>query len=176
MSTAAALAPIVIDEPALTELAQAGYRWKDGQAELARYRWLLPPDWVLAAQLPARPRNGIDPLCGAGDRSGRSTAVLGFLRGVNDPPHVLITRGAAPGARVSSFGARSGPVAERVEQRDGKLIVTTIHAFSAGGEPYRFFIAALSADLGATQTLRTIGAALSLADDLDRFRTGRLQG
>jgi hypothetical protein len=178
MSAAVAHGPILIDEPALHQLAQAGYRWKDGQIDLVRYRWLLPPDWVLATDLPARPRNGIEPLCGAGDRATGLTAVLGVLRGCSDPPHQLVARGAAAGARVTSFTSRSGPVGERVELRDGKTVVTTVHAFSAGAQPYRFFVAALGAghDPAVQKVLRTIGSALSLAEDLDAIRRGRLHG
>jgi hypothetical protein len=178
MSAAAALAPVVIDEPRLQQLASAGFRWKEGQAELVRYRWLLPPDWVLAAQLPAAMPGGIQPLCGAGDRGGRLTAVLGFLRGIADSPDVLLRRGAAAGARFASFRSRVGPVAERVEQREGKLVVSAVHAFTAGRDAYRFFLAGVgpAGDNDAERVLRTVATALSLADDLDRFRAGRLHG
>ena len=179
MSSAAALAPVVIDEPRLQHLASAGFRWKEGQAELVRYRWLLPPDWVLAAQLPVATPGGIQPLCGAGDRAGRLTAVLGFLRGVNEAPEALLRRGAAPGALFSSFRSRVGPVAERI-QRDsaGKLVVSAVHAFSAAGASYRFLLAGVgpAGDTEAERVLRTVATALSLADDLDRFRAGRLHG
>jgi hypothetical protein len=179
MSAAAALAPVVIDEPRLMQLASAGFRWKEGQADLVRFRWLLPADWVLAAQLPAATPGGIQPLCGAGDRGGRLTAVLGFLHGVNEAPEALLRRGAAPGALFSSFRSRVGPVAERI-QRDsaGKLVVSAVHAFTAAGASYRFFLAGVgpAGDTEAERVLRTVATALSLADDLDRFRAGRLHG
>jgi hypothetical protein len=184
MSTAPVLAPVVIDEPKLQQLASAGFRWTEGHAELVRYRWLLPPDWVLAAQLPAAAPQGIQPLCGAGDRAGRLTAVLGFLRGVSESPETLLRRGAAAGALFASFRSRAGMVAERIERRggqggiDGKLVVSAVHAFTAGGAAYRFFLAAVgpAADPHAEQVLRTVASALSLANDLDHFRAGKLHG
>jgi hypothetical protein len=178
VSVSAAVAPVVIDEPKLQQLASAGFRWKEGQADLVRYRWLLPPDWVLAAQLPASTPGGIQPLCGAGDRGGRLTAVLGFLQGVNEAPDVLLRRGAAPGALFSSFRSRVGPVAERIQRDGGKLVVSAVHAFTAAGASYRFFLAGVgpASDAEAERLLRTVATALSLADDLDRFRAGRLHG
>jgi hypothetical protein len=178
MSPAAALAPIVIDEPRLRQLAAAGFRWKEGSADLVRYRWLLPPDWVLAAELPAAAPKGIQPLCGAGDRAGRLTAVLGFLSGISEAPAALLARGAGPGAAIGSFASRVGPVAERIERQNGKLVVSAVHAFTAAAVPYRFFVAALGpeGDGGVAAVLRTVASALSLADDLDRFRAGRLHG
>jgi len=190
MSTAPVFAPVVIDEPKLQQLASAGFRWKEGHAELVRYRWLLPPDWVLAAQLPAAAPQGIQPLCGAGDRAGRLTAVLGFLRGVSESPETLLRRGAAAGALFASFRSRAGMVAERIERHagqggqgcqgseDGKLVVSAVHAFTAGGTAYRFFLAAVgpAADPHAEQVLRTVASALSLANDLDHFRAGKLHG
>jgi hypothetical protein len=177
MPVASALAPVVIDEPSVQQLASAGFRWKQGQAQLARYRWLLPPDWVLAAQLPAATPGGIQPLCGAGDRGGRLTAVLGFLRGIADSPEALLRRGAAADARFASFRSGVGAVAERIEQREGKLVVSAVHAYTAGRETYRFFLAAVGpSDPQAKTVLRTVVTALSLADDLDRLRAGRLHG
>ena len=178
MSTAAAPAPVAIDEPALLSLAEAGYRWTEGRAGLVRFRWLLPPDWLGAATLPPAGRGGIERLRGVGDRDGRFTAVLGVLRDCSLAPHQLLERGAGPGATIAVFSSRAGAVAERVERRDGRLTVTTAHAFSAGGEPYRFLISAVGpADDPQSRTvLRTLGAALSLADDLDRFRTIRVSG
>lgn len=170
--------PILIDEPALTRLAAAGYRFSEGQTGLVRYRWLLPPAWVAAATVPARGRNGIEPLCGVGDPTRRFTAVLGVLRGCAEPPHLLVERGAPPSAQISVFSSRVGAVAERVDRRDGRITVTTVHAVVAGGEPYRFLVAALGPgdERDALTTLRTLGAALSLADDLDRSRPLRLGG
>ena len=177
MSTAAAINPLTIDEPALHRLAGDGYRWSEGQAGLVRYRWLLPPEWVAAAELPASKR-AIEALLGVGDRSGQYTAVLGVLRGHADPPGQLLERSAAPGASIRVFQSRAGLVAERIERRDGRLTVTTAHAFAAGGEPYRFLILGVAhreAD-DALTVLRTIGSALSLSDDLSNLRRGRLHG
>jgi hypothetical protein len=176
MRSALAPTPILIDEPTLTDLAAAGHRWKEGQAGLVRYRWLLPPTWVLAAELPATPAGGITPLCGGGERGGGVTAVLGYLRGNDVPPDRLVARGAGPGVALSSFRSRAGAVAERIETREGKIVVTMVHAFVAGGDAYRFFIAAIGpADRPEVlPALRTMGVALSLADDLDAFRRGPL--
>ena len=172
----AAALPITIDEPALFRLAEAGFRWTEGQTGLVRFRWLLPPDWVAAATLPPKGRGPIEPLRGVGDKERRFTAVLGVLRGFTDAPHQLLERSAAPGARMTLFTSRSGPVAERIEDRDGRTTVTTAHAFSASGEPYRFLISAVGPSGDSEQMLRTLGSALSLADDLDRLRMGRLNG
>ena len=176
MSTANAHAPITIDEPGLFRLAEAGYRWTEGQAGLVRYRWLLPPGWVCAADLPPRERNPIEALMGVGDWGGQFTAVLGLLRGFEAHPRELLTRNAAPGATTTLFSSRSGPVAERIERRNGRLTVTTAHAFSAAGEPYRFLISAVAREdsADARSVLRTVGTALSLADGLDSLRLGRL--
>lgn len=87
-------APPLLDDPALQQLAATGFRFSEGEAHLVRYRWLLPPDWIAAATLPAKGKSGIEPLCGVGDRAQRFQAVLGLLRGCGDPPHRL--RSAAP--------------------------------------------------------------------------------
>jgi hypothetical protein len=173
----------VIDEPALGALADAGYRWKAGQAAGASYRWLLPPEWVMAAEIPARQPNGVEPLCGGGDPAGRFSAVLTMLRGCTDAPDVLVARGAGPGAQVGTFRSRAGVVAERLEQKDGKTLVMAAHAFSAAGQPLRFVIAAVGAgeDAETQRRLRVLGTALSLQDELasavDSARlVGRLHG
>jgi hypothetical protein len=177
------LDPLVVDEPALRGLADAGYRWQQGQAAGALYRWLLPPDWVLAADIPRRQANGVEPLSGGGDRAGRFTAVLTVLRGSVESPSVLVSRGAAPGARVGTFRSRAGLVAERLEHKDGKTLVMTAHAFTAGTQPLRFVIAALGAgeDAETARRLRLLGTALALHDELasavDGARLGgRLHG
>src|SRR5688500_15938235 len=92
----APLVPLLLDDATLLALGEAGYRWKEGQGGRARYRWLLPPDWVLAADLPGPQANGLEPLCGAGDRSGRLTAILALARSTDDP-ETMAARGAAPG-------------------------------------------------------------------------------
>jgi hypothetical protein len=174
---AAAPAPIAIDEPGLFRLAEAGYRWTEGHVGPVRFRWLLPPGWVGAGSLPPTGRGGIERLRGVGDRAGRFTAVLGVLRGCSEAPHQLLARSAAPGATISVFSslASGGPVAERIERRDGRTAVTTVHGFTAGGEAYRFFISAVGpSDSAADQPgfadagllLRTLGTALALSDDL----------
>ena len=111
------------------------------------------------------------------DRSGRLTAVLGVLRGPSREPSELAATGAAPGARLGAFVSRAGPVGERVELRDGKKLVLTVHGFQAGSESYRFFVTSMGAadDPAAEEVLRTIGAALSL-EDLAPFVRGRLHG
>jgi hypothetical protein len=177
VSTAAATTPITIDEPALVRLARGGYRWTEGQAGLVRYRWLMPPGWVAAAELP--PGNGpIQPLLGVGDRNGTFTAVLAVLRGHQDSRRQLLERSAAPGASIVVFRSRTGLVAERIERRDGRLTVTTAHTFTAAGEPYRFLILGVAhrEPEDALAVLRTVGTALSLSDDLATLRRSRLHG
>jgi hypothetical protein len=184
MPGAAILAsPIVIDDEALLALARAGHRWLEGHAGRARYRWLLPPDFVLGTQLPDPPVPGLQPVCGGGDRAGRLTAVMGLVLGRDVPPEALAGRGAGPGARVNRFNSRNGAVAERVESAGGRVSVVTVHAFTAGGQAHRFLIAAQGLDEGpeSHRALRTVGLALALADEmegeLDRLRTGgRLHG
>ena len=181
MLTSAAAAPpdpITIDDPALLRLAAEGYRFTEGQTGLVRYRWLLPPGWVAAAELLPGGRGPIEPLLGVGDRGGEATAALGVLRGHHDSPRMLLERRAAPDALIRVFRSRDGEVAERIERRQGGLAVTTAHAFSAGGEPYRFLIAALARQDGdAVRTLlRTVATGLSLRDGLVGLRAGRLHG
>jgi hypothetical protein len=177
------LTPILIDEPALRALAEAGYRWLQGRARGTMYRWLLPPDWVLAAEVPGHPPNGVEPLSGGGDRGGKLTAVLTVLKDCADPPGVLVSRGAGPGAQFGAFHSRAGAVAERLETKQGKTLVMTAHAFTAGGQPQRFVIAALGAgtDAETQRCLRMLGTALVLHDELasalDGARLGgRLHG
>ena len=174
---AALSSPLLLDDPALQRLAGAGFRFSEGEVHLVRYRWLLPPDWVAAATLPAKGRSGIEPLCGVGDRAQRFQAVLGVLRGCADPPHRLLVGGADRDARITCFSSRAGAVAERLERKGERTVVTTVHAFAAAGEPYRFFVAASGPrDDVSEKLLRTLGAALSLADALEGVRAGRLAG
>ncbi len=173
--------PILIDDTALAALGQAGHRWNEGRAAGVRYRWLLPPDWVLAGTLPENQSKGLEPVCGAGDRAGRVTAVLTVAR-TSDPPATLVARGASGGAQLTTFRSRNGPGAERVEENGGLTTVTTAHAFAAAGGPLRFLIAARGPSDPETVTrLRTLGVALSLIDEvdatIDRLRLGgRLTG
>lgn len=178
MTPASTLPPVVIDDARLQRLAAHGYRWLEGRVEHVRYRWLLPPDWVLASELPARTRGGIVPLAGGGDRQGRATGALGFLAGANTSPLELVQRGASGKARIGSFSARLGPVAERVESHGGKMTVTTVHAFRAGGESFRFFVAAIGLAAGSAMedALRTVGLGLSLFDEWSERRRERLHG
>jgi hypothetical protein len=180
----AAPAPIAIDEPALFRLADAGYRWTEGQIGPVRFRWLLPPRWVGAAQLPATGRGGVERLRGVGDREGRFTAVLGVLRDCAEAPHQLLARNAAAGATITVFSSRASgfPVAERIERRDGRTAVTTVHAFAAGGQSFRFLISAVGPAEAAgdeadpSAVLRTLGTALALTDELSHLRPIALQG
>lgn len=165
--------PVQIDDAALLGLAREGHRWLSGRAGLVRYRWLLPPDFVLAGHLPEAPPHGIVHLAGGGDRPGRLTAVLGFLRRSDASPRVLVSRGAGPGVSVLSFNSRTAEVAERREVRDGKLVVTTVHACTAGGEAYRFFAAAVG-QIENEQELRTIACGLSLRDESNTHGLGRI--
>jgi hypothetical protein len=175
--------PIVIDDEALLALARAGHRWLEGHAGRARYRWLLPPDFVLGTQLPDPPVVGLQPVCGGGDRAGRLTAVMGLVLDRDVPPEALAGRGAGAGGRVNRFNSRNGAVAERVEAAGGRVSVITVHAFTAGGQAHRFLINAQGPDEGpeSRRALRIVGLALALADEmegeLDRLRTGgRLHG
>jgi hypothetical protein len=174
--------PVLIDDTALAALGRAGHRWQEGHAAGVRYRWLLPPDGVLAGALPDGQPNGLQPVCGAGDRAGRWTAALVVVRGNSETPATLVARGASQGAEVITFQSRNGPVAERLEQDGARTTVTTAHAFTRGGELLRFLIAATGpSDPEAVTLLRTLGVALSLTDEvdetIDRLRLGgRLTG
>ncbi len=177
------LTPLLIDEPTLRSLADAGYRWKQGAAAGTLYRWLLPPDWVMAAEIPPRQPSGVEPLCGGGDRAGRVTAVLTLLSGCTDSPATLVKRGAAPDANFGMFRSRAGLVAERVESKGGKTLVMTAHAFRSAGQEQRFVIAAVGAgeDADTQRQLRVLGTALALHDELAELaegvrRAGRLGG
>jgi hypothetical protein len=170
LSQAATLPPILIDEPALLRLGAAGYRLTEGAAGSVRFRWLLPPDWVQAAELPPPGRNGIRPLMGVGDRGGRYTAVLGVLPSCNESPYRLLQRGASPGSELGLFTSRSGPVAERIERRGPQLVVTAAHSVPASVGSPCFLVAALGPhdDQQARTMLRTIAVALSLGQALPR--------
>jgi hypothetical protein len=169
--------PIALDDSALAALGRAGHRWTVGHVAGVRYRWLLPPDWVMAGTLPGRQSNGLQPVCGAGDRAGRLTAVLVVANGQSDAPATMVGRGATEEAEVITFQSRHGQVAERLEETDGRTTVTTAHAFSSGGQPLRFLIAAQGpSDSDAVTSLRTVGVALSLTQEVetvDRLRLGR---
>jgi hypothetical protein len=178
-------APIAIDEPALFRLAEIGYRWTSGQTGAVSFRWLLPPGWVGAARLPPSGRGGVERLSGVGDREGRFTAVLGVLHGCGLSPHQLLAHNAAAGAAVTMFSSRTNgfPVAERIERRDGRLTVTTVHAFVAGGQDHRFLISAVGPATAATAgdpdprtVLRTLGSALALTDETQPLRAITLHG
>lgn len=68
-------------------------------------------------------------------------------------------------------------MAERIERKGDRTVVTTVHAHDVAGDPCRFFVAAIGPrDNGSEKLLRTLGAALSLADSLERLRPGRLAG
>jgi hypothetical protein len=178
------VAPIAIDEPALFRLAETGYRWTSGQTGAVGFRWLLPPGWVGAARLPPPARGGVERLCGVGDRDGGFTAVLGVLRGCALSPHQLLSHNAGPGATVTTFFSRTNgfPVAERIERRDGRLTVTTVHGFVAGGEDHRFLISAVgpgtavAGDPDPRTVLRTLGSALALTEESQPLRAITLQG
>jgi hypothetical protein len=137
----------------------------------------------MAADIPERQPNGVEPLCGGSDRAGRSTAVLTLLRGCSESPATLVARGASPGARIGTFRSRAGIVAERVENKEGKSLVMTAHAFTAAGQEHRFVIAALGVgeDADTKRRLRVLGTALALHDQLAELaasarRAGRIGG
>jgi hypothetical protein len=171
-----AVAPLNIDDPVLTGLAREGHRWVRGQAGLVQYRWLVPPTFVLAGELPEPPPGGLVHLCGGGDREGRLTAVLGFARGIAAPPLALVGRDQGSVTSLAAFRSRTADVAERIEFRDGKCIVTAVHAVMAGSEPYRFFAAAVGRvdNDGQRDQLRTMAVALSFADLSEAHQRGRI--
>lgn len=170
------IAPIQIDDSVLIGLGRDGHRWVRGEAGLVSFGWLVPPEFVLAGQLPTPPPRGLIHLYGGGDRDGHLTAVLGYLRGVNASPVEMLVRRAGAVSSVTPFRSRTADAAERIERRDGKQVVTTIHAFEANGENYRFIVAAVG-PLGDEQRLRglrTIAAGLSLSAVPNPLPFGRI--
>ncbi|MFC1705881.1 hypothetical protein ACFL59_03550 [Planctomycetota bacterium] len=129
-----------LDDEAFEEYVRRGFKWSDGEVSGVRFRWLTPPDWILAADLPAKGADGFTPVMGLAHSQIQAAIGLRYSRASFDfdPGDFLDAADPRPFDQATSYTLNQSVVAERVGTCEGKTIATAAHRRG----PHLFMIAA----------------------------------